>query len=72
MPLKATHFDAATGREIPAEQIKGGSTGFISWPRLAKVIRDGGELHKGELVISFQVDDRGLSFRTETKEEDTI
>jgi hypothetical protein len=67
MTLKATHFSASSGLEMPAHEVHGGSTGFISWQRLAGVLRTGGELRPDEGVISFQVDDRGLSFRVETR-----
>ena len=61
--MKAHHFDTETGNEIPAHKVESSVTGFISWQRLASVLRSAGELKTGEVIGSFQVDDRGLMFR---------
>lgn len=63
MSLKATHFDFATGKEIPAHQVVPGTCGFISWRRLAEVLRDARELKPHEIADTVQVDERGLTFR---------
>lgn len=61
--MKATHFDARTGKEIEAHDVRGGAVGFASWPRLAEIFKEAGELRQGETLKSFQVDDRGVTFR---------
>ena len=60
--MKATHFDAKTGNEFPAYQASG-LAGFTSWVRLSKIFRDAGEVRPDEELLSFQVDDRGITFR---------
>lgn len=65
--MPAVHFDVKTGREIPAHEASRGApvVGFCSWQRLAEVFRNAGELKEGETLKSFQVDDRGITFRIE-------
>lgn len=60
--MKAVHFDAKTGSEIPAHEVRG-IAGFTSWRRLAEIFRAAGELREGERLLSFQVDERGIGFR---------
>lgn len=61
--MKAHHFDFETGQEVPAHQVASGLTGFISWRRLAEVLRVAGELKQHEIADTVQVDERGLTFR---------
>lgn len=60
--MKAIHFDRH-GNEIPAHEVRAGTTGFVSWGRMAEVLAAANELRPGEHVKSFQVDERGISFR---------
>ena len=62
--MKAVHFDA-TGAEIEAHNVTGYSVGFASWRRLVEIFKAAGELRPGETLKSFQVDDRGITFRVE-------
>lgn len=64
--MKAVHFDAKIGKEMPAHEARG-VAGFISWRRLAELFRTSGEVRASEDLLSFQVDDRGISFRVEIK-----
>ena len=61
--MKAIHIEPQTGREIPAHEVGGGVIGFISWHRLLTLFRDANELRQGESIKSFQIDERGLTFR---------
>jgi len=61
--MKSVHFDISTGEEIPAHKVEAGATGFISWRRIAEVLRAAEELRPDETAVSIQVDERGLSFR---------
>lgn len=63
MPIQSTNFDFATGAEIPAHKVASGITGFISWRRLAEVLRKAGELKPHEIADTVQVDERGILFR---------
>lgn len=60
--MHAHHFDAS-GKELEAHQVRGGVAGFCSWRRLQEVLRQAGELRPEERLMSYQVDDRGISFR---------
>ena len=60
--MKAIHF-TSSGREIQPHEVQSGVTGFISWRRMNEVLRTAKELCDGEVLMSFQVDDRGLTFR---------
>lgn len=62
MSLQATHYSFETGMEVPAHTVSG-QTGFISWRRLAEVLRAAGELKPHEIADTVQVDLRGLAFR---------
>jgi len=63
--MKAIHFNAATGAEIPAHEASQLSnvTNFCSWRRLAEVFKDARETFPSERVVAFQVDDRGITYR---------
>lgn len=65
--MEAIHIDAKTGQQIPAFAVSGESVGFISWRRLAEVLGSARELRGGENVVSYQIDDRGLTFRVSTR-----
>lgn len=58
----AFHIDAKTGQQLPPTAVQG-TTGFISWKRLAQLIKSSDELRANESLISIQVDDRGLTYR---------
>lgn len=62
--MQAIHFDR-DGREIPAHEASLGSnlTNFCSWRRLWQTLRESGELRPNETLVSFQVDDRGITYR---------
>lgn len=62
--MQATHFDAKTGKEMPAHEATG-VAGFVSWRRLSELFRASGEVKPNEDLLSFQVDERGIMFRTE-------
>jgi hypothetical protein len=63
--MKAVHFDAKTGNPIEAHNVgsMGGVTGFISWRRLCELFRDGKEIRDNEALLSFQIDERGITYR---------
>lgn len=63
--MKATHFSAETGNEIPAHeaQREANVVGFCSWKRLKEIFERAGELRGEEVIASFQVDERGITFR---------
>ncbi len=61
--MKAVHIEPQTGWEIPAHEVGGGITGFISWHRLLTLFRETKELRDGESVKSLQIDNRGIVFR---------
>jgi len=60
--MQAHHFDPY-GKELDAHQAGGGIVGFCSWRRLQEVLRQAGELRPEERLVSYQVDERGISFR---------
>lgn len=60
--MEAIHFDAKTGREIPSHEVRGATVGFISWVRLPELFKAGGETRPNERMLSFQVDERGITF----------
>jgi hypothetical protein len=62
--MKAIYFDAKTGTEIPAHSVSG-ITGFVSWRRLAEIFRAAHEVKSFEDLVSYQIDDRGITFRVE-------
>lgn len=63
--MKAVHFDAS-GTEIEAHNVTSCcSVGFTSWRRLVEIFRAAGELRPGETLKSFQIDDRGITFRVD-------
>ena len=66
--MKAVHFNAATGHEIPAHEVSRLSnvTGFCSWQRLRAVFKDSGELRPRESIVSFQIDERGITYRVQS------
>jgi hypothetical protein len=61
--MKAVHFDAKTGHEIAAHEVQYGIVGFISWRRLSEIFRASKEIQPTEELLSFQIDDRGITFR---------
>ncbi len=65
--MKAIHIDAKTSRPIEAHAVAAAYTvGFISWRRLAEVLAAAGETKPSEQVVSYQIDERGISFRVVT------
>lgn len=61
--MKAIHFDAKTGEQLEAHEVGVSSTGFCSWGRLSEVFRAAEEVRNYEELLSFQVDERGITFR---------
>lgn len=61
--MKAVHFDT-NGKQIAPHEASG-IAGFTSWLRLAEIFRAAGELRDNERLLSFQVDDRGITFYVE-------
>lgn len=61
--MKAVHFDAKTGNQIKTHEVGGGSTGFCSWRRLSEIFRAAEEVRNYEELLSFQIDERGITFR---------
>ncbi len=63
--MKAIHISAETGNEISAFDVHRDANivGFCSWKRLAEVFRRADEVKKNETLSSFQIDDRGITFR---------
>jgi hypothetical protein len=66
--MKAIHFNAETGAEIPAHEVSRLSnvTNFCSWQRLSKVFREAGELFPSEHIVAFQIDERGITYRVKS------
>ena len=62
--MKAVHFDS-NGAEIEAHNVTGCTVGFASWRRMVEIFRAANELRPGETLKSFQVDDRGITFRVD-------
>ena len=54
-------IDAITGNIFP--EVAGGVVGFFSWRRLASILRDAGEIKRGERVLSYRIDEAGVHFR---------
>lgn len=50
--MQATHFDAESGKEVPAHSVSG-VTGFVSWRRLKEVFSRAGEITGKEQVASW-------------------
>lgn len=46
-----------------------GTMGFISYERLAKALRDSGELKEGEDLTHFHIGNDGIQYRTEHHEK---
>lgn len=63
--MKAIHFSAETGNEISAHEVHHDANivGFCSWKRLAEIFRRADEVRTNETLSSFQIDDRGITFR---------
>lgn len=61
--MKAIHIDIS-GKEHEAHEVHG-DAGFISWTRLATVLRAAGELKPNEALAFYQLDNRGITYRTE-------
>lgn len=68
--MKAVHFDRI-GNELQAHEVRGATVGFISWRRLAEVLRAAGELRDYERADGYQIDDRGVTVRVVNTLKDT-
>ena len=60
--MEATHINADTGQKMPAHAVSG-VTGFVSWRRLREVFARAGETTGKEQIASWQIDERGITFR---------
>jgi len=39
-----------------------GTSGFVSWQRMETILRDAGQLRKGETVEGYCIEDAGVNF----------
>lgn len=65
--MKAIHINAKTGHEMRAHGAAGLAS-FCSWRRLEEVMRSGGEVRPTEDLLSYQLDDRGITIRMRTRD----
>lgn len=64
--MLTVHIDLKTGKIIPANEAhRVAVVGFISWQRLEEQLRKAGEFKSHEAVASFQLDERGITYRVE-------
>lgn len=61
--MTTIQIDAKTGE--PLTFMSRGTTGRTSWTHLVGILRRAGELGIGEDVVSFEADERGISFVVE-------
>jgi hypothetical protein len=70
--MKAHYFDA-DGKKLKALPSSGlVGVGFFSWHRLQEILRKAGEIRPNELLLSYQVDDRGICFRITERQEKLV
>jgi hypothetical protein len=57
-------------QQIAPSLAGGGTKGFVGWRRLAEeVMRESGELKPDEVVVMFEVEEQGISFTVEQRDE---
>ena len=58
-------IDATTGRETKDESR--GTAGFISWPRLCRILESSGAIRSSEILKALHIDERGITFYVTTR-----